>query len=90
MEIVKINGRLTLEERETHLYYDCIDKTWIMDTMTLKHYNKAKRQGWRQIREYICEDCVCGGVFEAPDYSITIRSVSKKKMSDKQLANLDD
>ena len=29
-----------------------------------------------------------GGVFEAPNYAVTIRSTIKKQMSDKQLENL--
>lgn len=89
MKIIKINGRLTSEEKEVHLLYDYIDKRWVMDTTLLKYYNKAKKQQWNQLVEYIYEDgTVCGGVFEAPDYAITIRSVIKKKMSEKQMCNL--
>ena len=91
MEIIKIGGRLTLEEKEAHLHYDAITKTWLMDTMILKFYNKAKKQGWKQVAEYVYDDgSVCGGVFEAPGHSVTIRSVEKKKLSDKQLAALND
>ena len=91
METIKISGRLTLDEREVHLYYDTVDKVWIMDTMVLKYYNKAKKQGWKQLKEYVYDDnSICGGVFEAPGHSVTIRSTAKKKMSDNQLTNLDD
>ena len=91
METIKITSRLTMEERETHLHYDPITKTWNMDTMILKHYNKAKKQGWKQLTEYVYDDgSVCGGVFEAPDYAVTIRSIVKKKASDKQIEALNN
>lgn len=84
-----IGVRLTIDEKETLLQYDATDKKWIIDTTVLKHYNKAKRQGWKQLVEYVYDDnSVCGGVFEAPDYAVTIRSTSKKQMSDRQMSNL--
>ena len=43
MKIIKINGRLTSEEKETHLSYDYMSKTWTMDTTIMKHYNKLNR-----------------------------------------------
>ena len=89
MEIRKIKTRITSEEKEVHLLYDYIDKIWVMDTTVMKFYNKAKKQGWNQLTEYVYEDgSVCGGAFEAPDYAITIRSTTKKQMSDKQMNNL--
>lgn len=89
MEIKKIKTRITSEEKEVHLLYDYVDKTWIMDTMIMKYYNKAKRQGWKQTAEYVYDDgTVCGGAFEAPDHAVTIRSAEKKKLSEKQLDNL--
>lgn len=89
MKIIKLSGRLTSEEKEVHLSYDYTEKVWQMDTTIMKYYNKAKRQQWTQIAEYVYDDgTVCGGVFEAPDYAITIRSTIKKQMSDKQLDNL--
>lgn len=91
MDTIKINSRLTLEERETVLVYSSVDKMWHMDTTVPKHANKAKKQGWVQISEYIYEDgSVCGGAFEAPARAITIRNAEKKQMSEKQLSNLHD
>ena len=90
MQIIKIKERLGLEERECLLNFDAVDKKWIMDTTVMKLYNKAVKQGWTQIKKYIYGDgTVCGGVFIAPDYSVTIRSVVKKQLSDKQMMNLD-
>jgi hypothetical protein len=89
MQTVVIKERLSLEEKETLLLYDAVDKKWIIDTTVVKHYNKAKRQGWKQIKEFVYEDgIVCGGVFEAADRAITIRNVDAKQMSDKQMENL--
>ena len=89
MQIIKIKERLGLEEKECLLNFDAVDKKWLMDTTVMKLYNKAVKQGWTQIKKYVYEDgTVCGGVFEAPDYSVTIRSVVKKQLSDKQMTNL--
>ena len=89
MKTIRINSRLTLEERETILVYDSVDKAWRMDTTVPKHANRAKKQKWKQIAEYVYDDgVVCGGIFEAPDRSITIRNSEKRQMSDKQMENL--
>lgn len=89
METIRINSRLTLEERETVLIYDSVDKVWKMDTTVLKHANKAKNQGWTQTAEYVYEDgMVCGGAFCAPQRAITIRNAEKKQMTEKQMGNL--
>lgn len=89
METIRINSRLTLEERETILVYDGVDKMWKMDTTITKHMNKAKKQGWTQTAEYVYEDgMVCGGAFEAPQRAITIRNAEKKQMTEKQMGNL--
>lgn len=89
MKIIKVNNKLTLEERETVLVYDSVSKMWHMDTTVSKHANKAKKQGWQQTVEYVYDDgSLCGGVFEAPARAITIRNAEKKQMSDKQMNNL--
>lgn len=89
METIKVNTRLSTEERETVLVYDNIDKVWRMDSTIPKHFNKAKKQGWTQATEFVYEDgTVCGGAFEAPARAITIRNAEKKQLSEKQLGNL--
>lgn len=89
METIKVTARLTIEERETVLTYDSIDKCWIMDSNVTKHFHKAQKQGWTPIRQYVYDDgTVCGMVLTAPARAITIRSVEKKQMSEKQLGNL--
>lgn len=90
METIKVNSRLSAEERETVLVYDNVDKKWLMDSTVPKHVNKAKKQGWTQTAEYIYDDgTVCGGAFEASAKAITIRDPNKKRvMSEKQMNNL--
>lgn len=90
METIKINSKLSSEERETVLVYDSMDKVWYMDSTVMKHTKKAKKQDWEQTVEYVYEDgTVCGGKFKAPATAITIRNPNKKRvMSDKQMGNL--
>ena len=89
METIKVNTRLSTDERETVLVYDNVDKVWLMDSTIPKHCNKAKKQGWIQTTEYVYEDgTICGGAFTAPARAITIRSAEKKQMSEKQMNNL--
>ena len=89
METIRINSRLTLEERETVLVYNSAEKTWYVDTVVPKHMNKFKKQGWTQTAEYVYEDgTACGGAFEAPQRAITIRNAEKKQMTEKQMGNL--
>ena len=90
MEIIKVNARLTNEERETVLVFDNIDRKWHADTTLMKHANKLKKQGWDQVSEYVYEDgTVCGGEFIAPEKGITIRDPNKKRvMNESQMKNL--
>lgn len=89
MQIVTLNTKLTLEERETQLNYDFINKTWTMDSTVKKHYNKALQKGWQPLIEYVYDDgTVAGYMLIAPDRAITIRSIEKKVISKKQKLNL--
>lgn len=90
METINVTSRLSVEERETVIVYDNIDKKWRVDTTLPKHMNRFKKQGWTQTAEYVYEDgSVCGGVFEASDKGITIRNPNKKRvMSELQMGNL--
>lgn len=89
MDTIKVSSKLSSEERETVLVYDNTDKVWRMDSTVPKHFNKALKQKWTPITQYVYEDgTVCGMVLTAPARAITIRSVEKKQMSEKQLGNL--
>lgn len=89
MKTIKVNSTLILEERESFLHYDPIEKQWTMDAMTPKIFRKALKQGWTPLVQYVYEDgTVCGMVLTAPERCVTIRSTTKKQMSEKQLGNL--
>ena len=89
MERIKVYSRLTTEERETILNYSSVDKVWLMDSTIPKHFRKALKQGWTPIKEFVYEDgTICGMVLTAPERSVTIRSTTKKQMSEKQMGNL--
>ena len=91
MEVIKVNAKLTNEERETILNYDSITKEWIMDSTVPKHFRRAVKQGWLPIRQYVYDDdTICGMVLKAPERAVTIRNVEKKKMSEKQMKNLSE
>ena len=91
METIQVGGRLIAEERETLLHYDVINKVWLMDSTVPKHFNKALKQKWAPIKQYVYEDGTrCGMVLTAPARAITIRNTEKKQMTDKQLGNLPD
>ena len=89
MQTITINSRLIADEREVILNLNGVDRVWRLDTTITKYSNKAKKQGWKQLAEYVYDDGTpCGGVFEAPERAITVRSAEKRQMSDKQLENL--
>ena len=89
METIKVNSRLTAEERETILQYDNITKQWSMDSTIPKHFNKALKQNWIVEKQYVYDDgTVCGMILTAPARAITIRNAEKKQMSEKQMGNL--
>ena len=89
MEKIIVHSRLTAEEKETIIHYDLVDRVWVMDSTIPKHFNKALKQKWTTVTEYVYDDgTVCGMVLTASERAITIRSTDKKKMSEKQMKNL--
>lgn len=89
LETIKVNGRLSTDEREVHLSYDAENKMWIMDSTVPKYFRKALKQGWTPVRQYVYDDgTVCAMVLTAPERSVTIRSTAKKQMSEAQMENL--
>lgn len=89
MKIQKLTVKLTSEEKETLLHYDYLNKKWIMDSTISTHYNKALKQGWTPLERYDYDDgSVAGYKLEAPGRAVTIRSVEKKQVSEKQMNNL--
>lgn len=91
MRVQTLSTRLTNDEKETLLNYDYVNKKWIMDSTISTHYNKALKQGWTPLERYEYTDgTVFGYKLEAPGRSVTIRSVEKKQLSEKQMKKLLD
>ena len=90
MDTIKVNTRISMDERETVLVFDYVEKVWYADTVIPKHLNTWKKRGWNQTTEYIYDDgSVCGGAFIVPEKAITFRDPNKKRvMSEKQMQNL--
>lgn len=89
MKTIRVNDTIKKEERETIVHYDGVTKKWLMDSTIPKHFKKALKQGWTPVVQYAYEDgTVCGMELTAPERAITIRSVTKKEMSQKQNNNL--
>ena len=90
MEKIKYNGRLTPDERETHILYDPTNDTWEMETTIPKHFRKALKQGWTPTVEYVYDDgTVCGMVLTASARGVGIKNPNKKRvMSELQMQNL--
>lgn len=85
--------KLTLNEQETLLRHDAIEKKWYVDTTVQKHITKLRKQGW-----HLEDEChygtpdgpVIGARFSAPERAISIRnpSISKRVLSEAHLAAL--
>ena len=90
METIKMTGvKLMNEEREIYMYLDPVERVWTLDAFMPKYFRKAIKQGWTPIRKYVYEDgTVCGMSFTAPERAVTLRNPEKKKLSEKQLNNL--
>lgn len=86
MKEIHKTARITMEEKETHIYYDPIDHIWTMDSNIPKHFNKAIKQGWTPVSKAVYDDgTVCAMILTAPDGAITIRNPNKKRtMSESQ------
>lgn len=78
-EKIVVGSKVENYKQATLVSFSQIDKIWCVDTTIPKHYNRFLRQGWKLVREYVCGNGeIIGGVFEAPERAITIRSVTKE------------
>ena len=90
METIKVNTRISTEEKESVMVYDYVDQVWYAETVIPKHLNKWKKQGWKQTAEFVYGDgSVCGGAFVVPEKAVSFRNPNiKRVMSEKQMKNL--
>lgn len=72
--------RLTLEEREVHLWFDDIDRVWRAEASILKYIRAFRKAGWKEL---CCDNDDNGtpvvATFEAPAHAISIRKAERKK-----------
>lgn len=88
----KINYNITIEEKETLLRYDYLEKCWYVESTVPSHITKFKKQGWEIISQTVNEQ----GVVQVAEFkcnnptSISIRSAikSKKNLTDEQRKKL--
>ena len=81
----KITNKISIAERETHIYRD--DDGWTMDSTVPKDFNAALRKGWKPVAQTVYEDgAVCGMVLRAMPSAITIRKNTARSVSDAQKA----
>lgn len=48
--------KLSIQEQETHIYYDVENKCWIADTTYLPHMRKFMQKGWKKTSETLYDD----------------------------------
>lgn len=88
----KISCSILLEERETLLRYDYLEKCWYVETSVPTHITKFKNQGWEIVSQTINEQ----GVVQVAEFkcnnpsSISIRCAvkSKKNLTEEQRKKL--
>ncbi|NMB69750.1 hypothetical protein GYA27_00910 [candidate division WWE3 bacterium] len=72
--------RLTLEEREVHLWFDDVDRVWRAEASILKYIRAFRKAGWKEL---CCDNDDNGtpvvATFEAPAHAISIRKAERKK-----------
>lgn len=64
-----------LDERETILRYDVLDKKWYAYSSHPVHINRMKKRGWKLIREESEFGSVIAAEYEAPPNAVTFRGV---------------
>lgn len=79
--------KYSVEERETHIYIDEVEKKWIAESSIPKYIRGFQRAGWTQTCSYCDEEGrEIYGAFEAPAHAITVRKAEKRisSMTDEQ------
>lgn len=78
-----ITSKISVSERETHIYRD--DDGWTMDSTVPKDFNAALRKGWTPIEQTVYDDgAVCGMILKAIPSAVTIRKNAVRSVSGEQ------
>ena len=79
----KITNKISIAERETHIYRD--DDGWTMDSTVPKDFNAALRKGWTPVEQTVYDDgAVCGMILKAIPSAVTIRKNAARSISEEQ------
>lgn len=79
----KITNKISIAERETHIYRD--DDGWVMDSTVPKDFNAALRKGWTPVEQTVYDDgTVCGMIIKAIPSAVTIRKNAARSVSEEQ------
>ena len=79
----KITNKISIAERETHIYRD--DDGWTMDSTVPKDFNAALRKGWTPVEQTVYDDgTVCGMILKAIPSAVTIRKNAARSISEEQ------
>lgn len=79
----KITNKISIAERETHIYRD--DDGWTMDSTVPKDFNAALRKGWMPVEQTVYDDgTVCGMILKAIPSAVTIRKNAARSISEEQ------
>ena len=71
-----LTGRLSQEEREVHIWLDDVDRKWKAEVSIGKYISKFQKAGWVEVAVVL---------FEAPEFAISIRKPTKRKVSEEQI-----
>lgn len=75
----------SIEELETHLCYDAIDKVWKAYTNIRTDYLKFKKKNWKIISENFTEDgTFIDATFEARRKAIRIVDANKREYTEEE------
>ena len=81
--------KITLEEQETYIRRDPIDKEWIADTTIPADARKFKKQGWETVEEtFYADGSFRSGIYKARLGAIKIGPAQKRELSDEEKESL--
>lgn len=89
MKTIRLNTKLSKDEKETHIIFDFGSNIVKMDSTIPRDFNKAIKGGWTPTEMYVNPDgSVAGYILKAPRSCISIRKVptTKRKLTDEQKA----
>lgn len=78
MKVIKTDVKYTVEERETHVWFDYENKQWILETNVPKHINRAVKYGWECTTQWVNDGLVVRAEFIAGERGISIKSDKKR------------